>query len=351
MPTFAIMMVPMMIGVGIAIDYTQLAKNRGKMINAADAAILAAAVEVKKLSDLSDVDAVKSKLKTEMEAFLKANTVGMREPTFKIDDIKYDPDTQGVELKVAYSFDTSFMKIAGLDEIEGAVDTAVFIDQDEQQSLSMYLVLDRSGSMGWTSGHWQRYWNGWRWSWRYVSTGSPRMTSLKKAVNELHKTFEEKDPDHKYVRTGGAAYHSRLQGTAKMDWGSAHTNRFAQRLRAGGGTQAYTALSRAHYYLKGDKEEKEHAKKNSGKPNKYILYMTDGADHRDSWARNHCDRAKKDNIQIYSVAFQAPAQGQRLLEYCASSKDHYFKAENANDLIAIFKEIGEKAARQLAIAK
>ncbi|MEM7067797.1 MAG: pilus assembly protein TadG-related protein, partial [Pseudomonadota bacterium] len=60
-PTFGLMMVPMLITVGAAVDYTMAAKNRSKMVNVADAAILAAAVAAKELPDLKDTQVVKAK--------------------------------------------------------------------------------------------------------------------------------------------------------------------------------------------------------------------------------------------------------------------------------------------------
>ena len=345
-PIFAFMLTPLLIAAGVAVDYAQVSKYKTKMVTIADAAILAAAVEAQKLPDLKDEVAVKAKLAEQMEAFLKANTVNMRGPEFEIKEIKYDTETQGVELKLAYSFDTNFMKITGVDEVADEVETAVFLSQDEQQAISMYLVLDRSGSMN-TRPRERKLVNG-RWRWVF---GDSCIDSLKNAVTGLHNHFEQKDPENKYVRTGAVAYQSRVQGRVKLDWGSAHVDRFTRGLRAGGGTQAFNALSRATAQLSGNAEEQEHAKKNKSDPRKYIVFMTDGADHRDANARRNCDRAKDKEIEIFTVAFQAPTQGKELLKYCASSESHYFNADNSAELMDAFQKIGEAAARELAIAK
>ncbi len=39
----------------------------------------------------------------------------------------------------------------------------------------------------------------------------------------------------------------------------------------------------------------------------------------------------------------APSKGQALLQYCASDTSHYYDAQDAAELIAAFKEIGDKA--------
>ena len=346
LPMFGIMAVPVFLSAGLAIDYSQVSRMQSKMAAVADAAVLAAAVKAKQLPDLKDTVKVKTTLKDEMTAFMQANTEGMKDPGYTIKDIKYDPDTGGVELKVKYTLDTSFLKVAGIEEVHGEVETAVFIAKEEQQALSMYLVLDRSGSMGWRSM--QRVRKRGRWVWEY---GEVKMKTLKTAVKSLHLQFEEKDPDHKFVRTGAVAYNHAIRGYVNLDWGSKHVNKFTQKISAGGGTMAHSALARATHYLRGDREKLEHEKRNKSDPKKYIVFMTDGTDFAANKARNQCRRAKRENITIYSVAFQAPAAGQALLKYCATSSDHYFNAESSTELLAAFRQIGEEAAEQLAIAK
>ncbi len=298
-------------------------------MDTADAAILAAAIEARKLEDLDDSAAVEATLNSEIAAFLEANTANAGQPEYTITAVNYDPDTRGVELVVDFNFETSFMKLAGIDEIEGKAETAVFINKDTKQPFSMYLVLDRSGSMG--------------------SAG--KIESLKSAVSAMSSDFEEKDPDHEYIRLGAVAYNHTIAGSVAVDWGSLHVNTFTQSLVAGGGTQAFSALAQAGGALQGTSEDDEHATKNSGDPKKFIVYMTDGADAASAQARAECTTAKNNAIEIYSVAFQAPPAGQQLLQDCASTPDHYFNATNAGDLIAIFQIIGEQAAKELAIAK
>ena len=217
----------------------------------------------------------------------------------------------------------------------------------------MYLVLDRSGSMGWRDRQPRWRWNGRRWVFDR-GTGEIRMTSLKKAVNSLYQQFEEQDPEHNYVRTGGSAYQSRIQGRAK--W-TGVPNILIASLRVCEQMVAQIQAAQCRMLrsnLKGDKEHKEHLDKNKGNPQRYILFMTDGENNRTSYdisTLRHCTNAKNDNITVYTVAFHAPTRGQNLLKACATSEDHYYKAENSSELVAIFKEIGVQTAKKLAIAQ
>lgn len=53
-------------------------------------------------------------------------------------------------------------------------------------------------------------------------------------------------------------------------------------------------------------------------------------------------KAPDRNIQIYTVAFQAPAAAETLLRNCASSSSHYFDANDNAQLKAAFKEIAKR---------
>ena len=82
-------------------------------------------------------------------------------------------------------------------------------------------------------------------------------------------------------------------------------------------------------------------------PTKYIVFMTDGANNYssdDTSTLATCASAKKDGIEIYTVAFMAPTAGQTLLKTCATDSSHYFQAENMAALVAAFKVIGERTS-------
>ncbi|MGI9405696.1 MAG: hypothetical protein ACR2O4_04940 [Hyphomicrobiaceae bacterium] len=82
---------------------------------------------------------------------------------------------------------------------------------------------------------------------------------------------------------------------------------------------------------------------------KAVLLMTDGifntryigssGDTSESLARTLCANMRTAGIQVYAVAFDAPADAEATLRACASSIDHYFEADNTQQLRAAFRNI------------
>ena len=81
---------------------------------------------------------------------------------------------------------------------------------------------------------------------------------------------------------------------------------------------------------------------------KSVILMTDGKfnityddDQGNSVNQSKvlCKEMRDAGVQIYSVAFKAPASGQAVLQNCASSPDHYFEPEDGDELIAVYQEI------------
>ncbi len=89
---------------------------------------------------------------------------------------------------------------------------------------------------------------------------------------------------------------------------------------------------------------------------KTVLLMTDGEfntsylngrQNRTSnrQTRTLCDQMKRQGVQVYTVAFEAPASARRTLENCATSSDHSFNAENGAELIRVFKDIAVRLSK------
>lgn len=85
---------------------------------------------------------------------------------------------------------------------------------------------------------------------------------------------------------------------------------------------------------------------------KAVLLMTDGifntryignsGDRSATLARTLCANMRNAGIEVYAVAFDAPAPAAATLRDCASSSDHYFTAGNNNQLRIAFREIASK---------
>ncbi|MEM5516511.1 pilus assembly protein TadG-related protein [Henriciella sp. AS95] len=86
---------------------------------------------------------------------------------------------------------------------------------------------------------------------------------------------------------------------------------------------------------------------------KAMIIMTDGDflnEHHVSQgdsneqARKLCDEIKKEDIVIYTVAFEAPEKGEEVLEYCASGPEFAFKATNGLELKKSYQSIAQSIA-------
>ncbi|MGI9408308.1 MAG: pilus assembly protein TadG-related protein [Hyphomicrobiaceae bacterium] len=85
---------------------------------------------------------------------------------------------------------------------------------------------------------------------------------------------------------------------------------------------------------------------------KAVLLMTDGSfntrylgsagDTSDDQALATCTNMKNQDVIVYAVAFDAPADAETLLRACASSNTHYFSADSTTELRAAFQEIANK---------
>lgn len=87
---------------------------------------------------------------------------------------------------------------------------------------------------------------------------------------------------------------------------------------------------------------------------RYAILMTDGAfnthyatgqGNSDVQARALCAAMRADGIEVFSVAFNAPASSQMLLRDCASSTSHYFAASSGAQLLAAYQAIAAEIGR------
>ncbi|AJC81121.1 Tad-like/von Willebrand factor A domain-containing protein [Rhizobium etli bv. phaseoli str. IE4803] len=244
-----------------------------------------------------------------------------------------------------------------------------------QGSISMFLALDKSGSMGYPTTTLTTE------SYTYkcnphlnnkgktvydTCTGTrtryyTKIEALKLAAGNLFAQLNSADPNAEYVRTGAVSYDIIEYPASSLAWGTTRVTDYVNALQANGGTNSSDAMNTAYTSLiaknaaGNDAEDSAHKLKSGQIPKKYIVFMTDGDNNNDeSGGRSYdtatketCDHAKSTGIEIYTIAFMAPEGGQALLQYCASDASHYFQAEKMEDLLAAFKAIGAKASSQL----
>lgn len=256
---------------------------------------------------------------------------------------------------------TPMAHFLGNDSINIRVSGTSEAGQNTNNPLSMMLVLDHSGSMGWGSGQYieEEVEKDCRWydcGTETVTRELSKMEALQRGVESLVTQIAEADSEAKYARLGAVAYNIETTDSDKlpMTWDKAEITRFANDLRATGGTNPYYAFKWAYEKITSTTEPNAHITKNGhDDPSLFIVFMTDGeTDTGNDWldsyidrqTKAYCEAAKTKGVVIYSVAFQAPEAGRELLNACASGADHYYDARSADDLIQAFAEIGAKAA-------
>ncbi|WP_082912595.1 vWA domain-containing protein [Sinorhizobium americanum] len=368
---------------GVSIDMANMLMTKNQLQDATDAAALAAASAL-----VSEEQPSIAEAKEIARKFLKTQGGGTTTPdtpagsgdgtptdtqssapawddvnTLEVDITETPNGTKGkifqvtVVNKRVIEFN-AMTRLLGTDSIELEASSTAESATESKNALSMYLVLDRSGSMAWktntintakkscpnyTEATWSKY--------PYLKATSPcyvtKIDALKTAVSDLLAQLLVADPDQIYVRTAAISYNSVQDAAGTLAWGTSGAATYVNALVATGGTASAGAFKTAYQKVIAETENTAHAAKNGQMPSKYIVFMTDGENNYandDTVTKQWCDTAKANKVEIYSVAFMAPQRGQELLRYCASSASHYFEAEEVTDLVAAFQAIGERAA-------
>jgi Flp pilus assembly protein TadG/uncharacterized protein YegL len=363
------LLLPVSIGVvGLGLDATSMLQNKRTLQNAVDAAALATATAMTKdTMSTTDADAMaKSFVLSQMANVLSdattasANlktTAQISTPTPSSGSGKiYD-----VGLTSSYTMQTNALSQAfGWKTVTisayGKAEAATTSTDPQGNRLSMYLALDRSGSMNdYTKTSYTTTCTDSYWSWYGPVTYSytctqyyTKIQSLKLAVQSLAAKLNSDDPTNSYVRMGADSYNNSADAQQAMGWGTSKVVSYVNALQATGGTDATGALMAAYDALKSSNKAEAKAHKTSNFK-RYIVFLTDGemTGNSNLWnsaidanVRSQCDLIKKDNIEIFTVAFNAPDNGKKLLGYCATDTNHYFQATDTSSLVSAFTAIG-----------
>jgi Flp pilus assembly protein TadG/uncharacterized protein YegL len=358
---------------GVALDLNNMVQIRLALQDSADSAVLSTANALAKNNNMTDEAALELARK-----FMKAQFYNVVPGSGKdsaglpvqddplagaVGNVERTSDTSGkkfeVTLTTSYTMPTNGMtSFLGWKEVTVGVTATAEATTESKNALSMYMVLDRSGSMAEDTSTINEAQPT---KLVYYSCGTKKkpktcsyeadnyvikIDALKLAVANLATQLTTADPDSKYVRTAAVSYNAAMQSPVAFDWGTTKVQSYVQALTATGGTDSSDAMARAHTDIIKSSEDTAHKTKNGQVPSKFIIFMTDGDNNyssADTKTKATCDSAKKDGVQIFTVAFMAPSKGQALLQYCASSTSHYYDAQDAAELVAAFKEIGDKA--------
>jgi len=133
---FGIVLVPMLLGIGLAIDYSRALKTKQNLAYALDAAALA----VGSWPDLSEAE-IKQKAQDFFDANYSASDLGTPSAlNVAVVDGK-------ITISATSDVDTTFMKMSGINQMTvGALTEATL----NEKKIELIMVLDNTGSMGWS---------------------------------------------------------------------------------------------------------------------------------------------------------------------------------------------------------
>lgn len=367
-------------GAGVAVDASNMMLSKSQLQNATDAAALATASA---LADGSTTTANaqafgKDFVSGQMVNYLGSNATiiaALKTGTTVNVTSTTDPATGGksyaVSVKGSFPQQVNGMtKLLGWNQVTIAASSSTSSTSatvTTGQALSMFLALDRSGSMAWATttkdtSQWA-CWNYTESSWPKANYTAPcyvsKIAALKEAAGVLFDQLDKSDPKKALVRIGGLTYTDTTDtgNPEPQAWGTSSMRSYVNRIDdvPTGGTDASGPMARAYSTLTANAEASAQSRQGNATFAKYIVLMTDGENtgHSSVWdpsldtaTLNSCKSARDAGITIYSVAFMAPVNGQNMLKSCAGNISNYYQANDMTSLVAAFKSIGQKAVDQ-----
>ncbi len=374
---------PVLLGVGgVAVDLSNAMQMKSDLQGIADAAALAAASSMAQngtsvadaqtlaknyliaqlTSNTNVTNLTAAQLQAQKDAVQKATTVVASSSSTSSSSKGYE-----VKLNTSYTFNLNpITRLLGTNSMTLNIASTASAASQSSTGISMYLALDRSGSMSFVTSDKNPLYstcdNYTSSSWPNVAFRSPcyirKVQALQTAATAMFSSLNTADPKGTMVRVGAVAYTDQTYAATGMAWGTTTAANYINALPAKptGGTDATGALTIAYDALKSGNSTEATAQAAKGNTafNRFIVLMTDGEmtgasaswnSSLDQKVRNQCDTAKADGIKIFTVAFMAPDRGKSLLSYCASSSDYYYQPDDMSDLVTAFGDIASKAAK------
>jgi len=362
---FAILAFVIIGGLAVAIDLSNAYAARARLQNTTDAVAL-----------LASRDGIEDQAELQAAAQAYFDQAYPNASGERIEVISISRDGDRVDVETRNNIDTFFAQIFGRDDLDVSVrSSSIFA----QQALDVALVLDTTGSMR-----------------------GAKIASLRSSATNLMNTLESFDneklrvsvvPFANYVNIGGnqrgqawldtngvtgnsvcagsriaplntvvEAGGTRIPAIRNVTCGAPIqplTNNFRalrrsiSGLNASGFTYAPAGLMWGWRTLDARAPFTEAV--SSGRGQKVLVFMTDGANTRSINGETHegrdlvdadnttaaiCERVKGSDITVYTIAFEVPdVETQNLLRNCASGASNFFNAQNASQLDAAFSNI------------
>lgn len=373
--TLALVLPVILGGVGVAFDMASMVNQRTVLQNGLDTASLSA------VSALAAKDKTTSNVRSYAVDFLVAQLSGQL-PSDVVEDLRTSttvtPEKRTVGTKTTYTVSMSArisVEMTPLTRLLGFTNRKIAASSSTSSvvvgnALSLYLVVDRSGSMSWVTNtalstpatcqnyvdedDWGYYPDIWPTSPCYLN----KMGALKNAASNLFDTIdsiEALDLTNLVTRTGSVTFTDKQQAASALAWGTINSRAYIAALPPypSGGTDMSDAMDTAYDALTDASEATAHSVQGNNHVQKFIVLMTDGENtgasskHKpslDTKTLTACTAAKNAGITIYTVAFMAPTRGKTLLLSCSGSPSNSYTADNASELIAAFEAIAKKVS-------
>lgn len=385
-------LLPVTLGtVGVAMDYNNLIQVKSALQDAADSAALAAASAMahKGMSDTEAMELAKNFYAAQYKNLRgTADAVPGQEDEFALDlgknavasvtkNLGLNLNEFDVTIKGTVDVPTNaFTSLIGFKSVKVSVVSTAKASKETKSALSMYLVLDESGSMSFTTDTVLSNtvacvnYSASNWGNKdkkpgqsgYIKPSTPcyvkKMAALKTAAGVMFNTLTAEAAKGTFVRLGASSYNDALKGDSGIGPGTVQASTYvtARPDVPTGGTDATASLTKAFDALKKDNKDEAAAHKLNGVTQfeRYIVLMTDGemTGNSGSWnqtidnnVRKKCAEAKKDGIRIFTVAFMAPDRGKSLLEYCATSLSDAKTPNDMSSLVTAFEDIAKEATK------
>lgn len=376
LPMFGVAAFTLMLGAGVAVDYSRMVHTRSRIFSAADSAVLAAGSAMVKGTK------TQTEIRQIFDNFLNSNlrtSTGFNSD-YKVDDFSVNLNTGAIDAVVSAKVPMYIAAIAGYDSFPvSAHSQAIF----SVSGVEIAMMLDVTGSMG----------------------GS-KLSAMKKAAKAAVDLLIPKNDKSGKVRIGLVPYSHAVNvtkyyakkvtnGASKKcvteranntdvapvganvildnSWGcpkskilplTTNRNKLKKNINkyvASGATAGHIGVAWTYYMLS---ENWQSIWKKDAKPadydsnvKKFAILMTDGefntyylggngTQQSNNTAKALCADMKSSKkgapgIKVYSVAFQAPASAKQTLQQCSSGSEYYFDANSEAELVAVFKKIAE----------
>jgi len=376
--TFALTVVPLLLFVGVAVDYSRISSAETRLQNAADSAALAISHQAKTTSDM---DALKALATAHMAELLPAN--------YDFEVVSVEKNGSTFVVTTTGSLPAGISHIAGYEEFEQSAVSEAYWGTGR---LEVALVLDNTGSMS--------------------SYG--RMTEMKEAAHALLDELEASEQGLVKVAIVPFDVNVRIPSTYKtaswftvnwlvsLFWQGCVTDRNqpydvsdaavtsssstkypgalcnsnslqtilpltddftllrnkVNAMTPSGNTNITIGLSWGLTLLSSQTPFTEGAAWGTSNLTKIILLMTDGDNTENRWTSTSadidartalaCQAAKDAGATLFTVRLMEG--NATLLSQCATGADTYYDVENVQDLVPAFQAIGEQIS-QLRIAR